>query len=194
MKRLTAGLLLAATVLLARPAIAQIAPATGPVDITANELEVIDPQHMTVWRGDVDVIRGQDRLRADKLNVYFSAKRAGGAPAPGAGAGGPGSTWGNKIDHMVAEGHVFFVSPTQTARGDHAYYDLGNNTVTVTGDVIVVQGQNVIHGDKLIINQKTGRATMVSPAPKAAPRVRGIFYPSEHNSAQGASAAPAAQP
>lgn len=179
MKRLTAGLLLAATVLLAAPAMAQLAASGGPIDISANELELVDAQHLAVWRGDVDALQGRSRLRADVLNVYFT-----GTPSKGsdASAASPGRNWG-KVDHMEAEGHVFYVSPTQSARGDRAVYELASNTVTVTGDVIVVQGQSVIHGQKLVIDVKSGHATMAASTAAAPERVRGIFYPNQSTAA-----------
>ena len=179
MKRLTAGLALAATVLLAAPAVAQLSPSGGPIDISANELELVDAQHLAIWRGDVDALQQRNRLRADVLNVYFTGKSTNGAPET-SNAAAPGRNWG-KVDHMVAEGHVFYVSPTQTAHGDHAVYDLASDTVTVTGDVIVVQGQSVIHGEKMVIDVKSGHATMVAPAPATPQRVRGIFYPNQNN-------------
>ncbi len=51
----------------------------------------------------------------------------------------------------------------------------------MTGDVIVEQGQSVIHGEKLVIDVKTGHATMASAAESRTPsgRVRGIFYANE---------------
>lgn len=203
MNRLTAGLVLAAAALVAPQAMAQLAKTSGPIDISANELELVDAQHLAIWRGDVDAIQGQDRLRSDVLNVYFTGKPSDGAQGSGAGqspngaqtsnAAAPGRDWG-KVDHMVAEGHVFFVTPTQTARGDHGVYDLASDTVTVTGDVIVVQGQSVIHGEKLFIEVKSGHATMVPAGPPSPQRVRGVFYPNQNNTAEGDSAAPAKQP
>ena len=90
----------------------------------------------------------------------------------------PGRNWG-KVKRAEAEGHVFFVSPQQTARGDHGLYELGSDTITITGDVIVAQGQSVVHGDKLVINTKTNQAVMVSNAKGRGKsgRVQGIFYP-----------------
>ena len=52
----------------------------------------------------------------------------------------------------------------------------------MTGDVIVAQGDSVVKGDKLIIEVKTGHATMVSAAQGrgAQNRVRGVFYPDQN--------------
>ena len=184
MTRLTAALLCAASLSLAGAAMAQFAPSGGPIDISANELELVDAQHLAIWRGDVDALQGRNRLRADVVNIYFNGK-----PTPGGSGSGasPGRNWG-KVDHMVAEGHVYFVSPTQNARGDHAVYELGPDTITLTGDVIVEQGQSVIHGARLVIDVRTGHASMASTGQtrSASGRVRGIFYPNEQNGSGGA--------
>ena len=92
---------------------------------------------------------------------------------------------------MVAEGHVYFISPTQNARSDHAVYDLAPDTITMTGDVVVVQGQSVIHGEKLIIDVRSGHATMAATGDSHAPsgRLRGVFYPNEADKGGSGSAA-----
>jgi lipopolysaccharide export system protein LptA len=184
MNRLTAGLLCAGAIALCAPAMAQLAQGKGPIDITGDEAEVINAQHLTIWRGSVDAIQGQDRLRTDVLNVYFTGKPGGDSTPSKTGA--LGGDWG-KIDHMVADGHVYYVSPQQNARSDHAVYELGPDTITMTGDVIVEQGQSVVHGEKLVIDVHTGHATMVAARDDKAPsgRVRGVFYPNENSSSGG---------
>jgi lipopolysaccharide export system protein LptA len=184
MNRLTAGLLCAAGLVLCGPATAQLAQGKGPIDVFGNELEVIDAQHLAIWRGDVDAVQGGNRLRADVLNIFYTGKPGSAAASDAAPAKSGPSTWG-KVDHMVADGHVYFVSPQQNARGDHAVYELGPDTITLTGDVIVVQGQSVIRGQKLVIDVRTGHATMASAGDaRSSGRVRGIFYP---NSSEGGS-------
>jgi len=94
-----------------------------------------------------------------------------------------------RIQRMEAEGPVYFVTPTQQAKGDHATYEAVADTVTLTGNVILVQDKNVVKGEKLIIDQKTGHSTLVSSPKVDKGRVRGVFYPS-----QQPAAAPAATP
>jgi lipopolysaccharide export system protein LptA len=180
MKRLMAGLLLTGALAIAAPAAAQFAAGGGPIDVTANELELVDAQHLAIWRGDVEAMQGRNRMRADVLNIYFAGTSSSTGSAKSAGGVAPGRNWG-KVQRVTAEGNVFYISPTQTARGDHGLYEQGSNSITITGDVIVVQGQSVVHGDKLVIDLKTNRATMVSDArgTGAHGRVRGIFYPND---------------
>ena len=184
MNRVTAGLLCAASLALGAPATAQLAQGSGPIDFSANSLELVDAQHQAIWRGDVDAIRGTNRLRSDVLNIYFANKPGEETASASSQGAAPGRNWG-KVDHMVAEGHVYFISPTQNARSDHAVYELTPDTITMTGDVIVVQGQSVIHGEKLIIDVRSGHATMAAAdgARASSGRVRGIFYPNEADKA-----------
>ena len=170
MKRL-AALLLTGALLAAGPGQAQISSSGGPIDITADQLELIDAQHLAIWRGDVEALQGGNRLRADQVNIHFSGKG-------GASAGAPGRNWG-PVQRIEADGKVFFVSPQQTARGNKAVYEVGPDTITISGDVIVAQGQSVVRGDRLVIEVRSGRATMASNARgrNASGRVRGVFYP-----------------
>lgn len=177
MKRLAAGLVLLGS-LWGLSAAAQLAPGNGPIDMSADELELIDAQHIAIWRGSVDALQGTNRMRADQVKLFFSGRAP--ASAGAASAGAPGKNWGD-VQRMEAEGNVFFVSPQQRARGDHAVYSLETGDLVMTGDVIVAQGQSVVKGDKLIIEVKSGHATMVSAAKgrNAKNRVRGVFYPNQ---------------
>lgn len=198
LKQLLAMSSLVGLAALASSAQAQIATGpnnNGPIDVTADKLEMVDAEHLAIWRGNVEAVQNGSRLVADTVNVYFSGKSAAPAkpvakPAAG-GAASVGQDWG-AVQRMVAEGHVFFVSQDQTARGEHAVYELEPDTITMTGDVVVVQGDNVVKGDKLVIQVKTGHADIISNAQgrNKPERVRGVFYNSGATPAPGAPAAP----
>jgi lipopolysaccharide export system protein LptA len=158
----------------------------GPIDISADEVEVIDAERRGVWRGNVEAIQGVNRMRAPVLTIYFAPARAGAAAGSGPGAG-----WGD-VQRMEADGPVYYVTPQQNARGDHATYEAATNTMTMTGNVVLVQDKNVVQGDKLTVDTKTNHSVLVSNnAGRGGKRVRGVFYPS--NAAQAAPA-PAARP
>jgi lipopolysaccharide export system protein LptA len=196
----TTSLCLVALALSPLAAHAQIAAGNGPTDVTADQLELVDAEHRAIWTGNVQVVQNGNRLVSDVLNIYYSGKAADAAaakPAPAAkpGLANPASLggWGD-VQKLVAEGHVFYVSPDQTARGDHAVYEATPDTITLTGNVVVVQGQNVVKGDKLVIDVKTNHANMVSNVQgKNHPeRVRGVFYNSANATAPSAPAPGAA--
>jgi lipopolysaccharide export system protein LptA len=164
MHRWTAALVACLTAL-AGAATAQIGNSNAPIDITADSAEVVNSQCLAIWRGSAEALQGQTRLRADVIKV-FSQRRGNACGA---------------TRRIEAEGGVFYVTPTQTARGDRATYDAGAATIVITGNVIIVQGRNVARGDRLTINVNTRAAQMESNnRGRGRPnRVRGVFYPNE---------------
>jgi lipopolysaccharide export system protein LptA len=153
----------------------------GPVDITADELEVQNKACISTWKGKAEALQGQARLRADIIRAIFATK-------PGSG-GGTGTGACGDLLRMEAEGSVYYVtSKDQRVRGDNGVYDAGSDTVTLTGDVVAVQGQNVLRGSRMVFNTQTGEGHMVgsSSGRNAGSRPRGVFYPSKKQQQQQA--------
>lgn len=148
----------------ASAALAQLDP-RAPIDITADSSEVIQSQCQSTWSGAVEALQGRTRLRADSVRMYSFKK---------------GDTCGAS-DRMEATGQVYFVTPERTVRADAAIYSFGGESITLSGNVIVVQGKSVVRGDRLVINTKTGQATMSSNTTgrNKTGRVRGVFYPNQ---------------
>ena len=162
---------------LASPAAAQLAQnSDAPVDITADALEVVNTQCLSIWSGSAEALQDKARLRADVLKTYNKkgeARPNGQSSACGA------------LERMEAIGNVYYVTPQQRVRGDNANYDVAADKIVITGDVVAVQGQNVIRGDRLTVNAKTGDAQMESNAKGrgAKTRPRAVIYPSEQQQA-----------
>jgi lipopolysaccharide export system protein LptA len=182
---------LACGLLLGGHAMAQIAPGTGPaskapIATTSDKLDRDDNKHMTVLTGSVEALQGPARLVTDKLTIYSygpgegpdAQAKAGASPAKASSAPGQDDTSINGVKQMIAEGHVFYVTQNETARGDRGVWDAQPDTITLTGGVIVVQGKNVLRGDKMVIDRKTGQTTVVSDATgrNNPNRVRAVIY------------------
>jgi len=164
----------AALALLAGPALGQqlAQNAKGPVDIAADELTANNAECSSTWRGNVEALQDTARLRSDVLIAYM--QKVGSNP------GQPGGNCGD-LNRMEAQGNVYYVTPQQRVRGDNAVYDAANETLTITGDVIAVQGQNVLRGGRMVVNTRTGQGQMESAAKgrNRPNRVRGVFYPQQ---------------
>lgn len=156
----------------ATPAHAQLSEGGGPVSYSANNLEYFDSERRLVLQGDVDIVQNDARLRADRITLYFSGTSGG--PA----AGGQQGLGSGDIERMIAEGEVFYIRPSQDARGDRAVYDVRQDSVTFSGNVIVMSQENVIRGETLVLHISS-RQTVIRP--QAGQRVRGVFVPSEGN-------------
>ena len=146
----------------------------GPIDITADELEVQNKVCVSTWKGKAEALQGEARLRADLIRAHFQTK-------PGSGGASGTGACGDLIK-MEAEGNVYYVtSKNQRVRGDNGVYDAQNESVTLTGDVVAVQDQNVLRGTRMVFNTQTGEGRMVGNATgaNAKGRPRGVFYPSK---------------
>jgi len=126
------ALMATALLLPAAPALAQIGDSRLPLDIEADHVEVLDAEHRIVWRGNVNAVQGDSALRAARIDVHYT----------GTGVGGTNG-WGD-IDRIVATTDVFYITPEQTARGDRGVYSLAEETITLTGDVVIRQGDNTV--------------------------------------------------
>ena len=160
-----------------------------PYDISADQQEMFNEERKTIYRGNVVVIQGTDRLNTPQLTLFFAKKDPNAKPAKTGAAATATSTFG-KMERMEAEGPVYVTSATQNAKGDHGTYIAADDTTTLTGNVVLVQDKNVSTGDKLIIHKTDNHATLFSKS-GAPQRVRGVFYQDDQAKAPGAQAAPA---
>lgn len=148
MTRLLAIFLLAA----ASPASAQFAPdSDAPVRGSADTAEY--KPGLTILRGQVDVRQADTRILADEMKIYSATERA-------PGAGGAGAF--EDVSKIEAIGNFFYLTPEQEVRGKQGVYLAADNTFTVTGDVILLQGEdNVVTGERLIYDLGTNQARVV---------------------------------
>ena len=142
-----------------------------PIEISADSLEVIQPQQLAIFKGNVDAVQGDLRLRADTLKVHYRQRPAG-QPAPAGAAVNPQAS----IHRIDAVGRVFISSPEETARGDVGVYDVDNRVITLEGEVVLTRGDNVLRGNRATMDLASGRSIMV---PTAGERVHGLFVPNK---------------
>src|SRR5215470_8615600 len=114
------------------------------------------------------------------------AKPGDAAPAAGPTAGAQPSGVGlgdngTQISKIEARGDVIITSDQdQTTTSDWALYDVPAQLVTVGGNVVLVQGKNVLKGDRLVIDLKTGESRFENRGNTAAGgRIRALFMPKE---------------
>lgn len=126
---------------------------SGPIRIEADSLEVRDKDKAATFSGNVVVRRNDSTIRAAKMTVFY----AGGNSAPST-AGMPSAE--QQVKRIEMAGNVVFVQKDQQGSGDNAVYDKTNETLTMSGNVTLTQGQNVAKGQKLIVNMRTGGAKL----------------------------------
>ena len=141
-----------------------------PIDIQSDTLEVLDDEKRAIFRGNVEAVQGGMTLRSRELLVHYD--------------GGEGLSGSNsRITKIRADGTVLITTEKQqTATSDWAIFDVKSQLVTIGGNVVLSQGENVIKGDRLVIDLKTGRSRFENEGQVAEKkRVRGIFKPKQAN-------------
>lgn len=127
-----------------------------PVKIEAARLEVRDKQKMATFSGNVKVVQGDTTMRCRTLVVYYDQKQDGASKPPAMQAAQPGPAGASSITRLEAKGSVVVTQKDQTATGDNAVFDMKANTVTLMNNVTVSQGQNVVQGERLVVDLTTG--------------------------------------
>ncbi len=166
---------------LAIPAVAQGTSAlkhhdtNAPVDIDAGRAELSNKANHVVFTGAVKIKQGDLNLNAERVKIFYQAK-------------------GDQqvATRMDASGGVRLTSPSETATGNMGVYDVERRLVTVTGGVILTQGQSVLRGERLAIDLDSGRSTIdgrggaETPAQAGQPsgRVTGHFVVPERTPAR----------
>jgi lipopolysaccharide export system protein LptA len=161
----------------------------APVQIEAATLEVHDKSKTAMFSGNVQVVQGDTTMRCRSLVVFYGqevgiGEASGEATTGTAGKTPLGGTKGaQNIRRIEARGGVTVLTKDQSASGDLGIYDLKNKTITLSGNVVISQGQNVIHGERVVVDTETGNARVESGGSSAGAsagsggRVRALIQP-----------------
>jgi lipopolysaccharide export system protein LptA len=166
-----------------------------PVHIEAATLEVRDKDKVATFSGDVRVKQGDTGLRSKSLLVFYEQDSADAGKGKTLTAATPGPGGQQKIKRLEARGGVVVTQKEQTATGDLGIFDMKTNTVTLTGNVVMTQGQNVLRGERLVVDLTSG-VSRVESGKSGTGRVQGLFLPGSTmpDSKPGASGTPLPRP
>lgn len=131
---------------------AMTADTKAPVDLSADSLQVDQKTGHAVFSGNVVIGQGDMRLGAQKVVVEYV----------------PGDR--RKIARLHASGNVTLVSGPDAAEAAEAVYEVETGVITLTGDVVMAQGQNVLSGNRMTVDLAQGSARVDG-------RVRSVLQP-----------------
>lgn len=114
----------------------------APIDVAADRAEAQDRADRAIFAGNVVVRQGSLTLRTARLTVAYATQN------------------GIDVNRIDASGGVTVTSPSETARGDFAVYDLDEGLITMIGNVRLDRGGSFLSGGRLTIDLDTGRAVM----------------------------------
>ena len=110
------------------------------LDMTSDKLSISQVDGSARFEGNVVIGQGDMRISAELVIVTYLAE------------GG--------IDRLTASGGVTFVTKTNAAESEEADYSLTNNTLVMTGKVLLKQGQNAISAETMNLDLATGSAVL----------------------------------
>jgi lipopolysaccharide export system protein LptA len=136
-----------------------------PVKIQAAAFEVREKDKVATFTGDVHVFNGDTELRCKALTVFYDEDSSGHNMK----AAEPGPGGERQIKRIEAKGGVTVVQNDQHAAGDAAIFNMRENTVTLTGNVVVTKGADILRGQRLMVDLTNGVSKMDQG------RVEGLF-------------------
>ncbi|WP_373236480.1 LptA/OstA family protein [Cohaesibacter celericrescens] len=139
----------------------------APIEIEADQLDIYDQKKLAVFKGNVRAQQGETILNTATLTIHYSGGGAGTAQS---------------ITRLEAIGGVQISQKDQKATGSTAYVDMVKEVITLSGNVVLSQGANVLRGSKLTIDMQSGAARLASSSASSGTgnkpkRVQGLFIP-----------------
>lgn len=148
------------------------------IEVGAEISEFLERERLVILSGEVDVIQGPLRLRADKVLIAYQPDEDVSSLDGAAGT----------ISKLEAIGNVKVDCGDEHMRGQTATYDIKARTIDLSGDVTLVRGQNILKGQMLSINLDTGKSRILGNAPNLSQsgdgRVQAIFNPPEKDESE----------
>ena len=114
------------------------------IEINSDNLKIDNNVGIAVFNGDVEIKLNKVILKAQKVTVTYSINE----------------TSKQKITEILAINDVFFISNKDITKADSALYSLSDNTIKLSGNVLINQGSTSFSGKELSINLGSGQGTM----------------------------------
>jgi lipopolysaccharide export system protein LptA len=137
-----------------------------PIQIEAASLEMRDKKKEATFAGNVKVVQGDTTMTSKTLVVFYESS-SGQATTPAANAkpaaksatmqsATPGPGGASSIKRLEARGSVVVTQKDQVVTGETAIFDTKANLITMLGGVVLTNCQNVLRGDRLMVDMTTG--------------------------------------
>ena len=129
-----------------------------PILITSDRMEVDRQKNILIYQGHVVTIQRDMTMRSDKLTTYFDSDL-------------------QQIKEAIAEGKLVQVTQgDRVATGTKAVFDGVAQTMTMTGNPMMRQGNSQVSGERIIYFMTEDRMIVESGKDR---RVEGTIFPEE---------------
>lgn len=126
-----------------------------PTVITADKVEYYSKEKVAIYRGNVEVNRGDIYLKADSLKIFLDDR--------------------SDISKILATGNVYFKQNNRWGRSNEAEYIKDQDVIILKGKAEVHQDKNSVEGETIYYYITEEKAVSIGQKD----RVRSIFFPKE---------------
>lgn len=130
---------------------------SGPVNISAKELEFDYRTRTLTYRGSVVVSQADLKVSSDALRVILNEEAR------------------EVIREVTAEGNVRIEQGDRVATGGRAVFDQAKRTVVLSENAVLREGPNEVAGERVVVYLDEQRSVVEG----GNQRVRAILYPQE---------------
>lgn len=127
-----------------------------PIYITSDRMEVDQKKNIITYKGRVVTLQGEMTMRSEALTAYYN----------------PGM---KQLKEVVAEGKVHLTQGDRVATGSKAVFNDKDQTITLSGNPVVRQGNSEVSGDRITFYMEEDRAV----AEGGNQRVKATIFPEE---------------
>lgn len=145
------------------------------IEIVSDTTVIIYDKNEAIFSGNVIAKHGDTQINTDEMKIIYASRQG-------------GSKEGKKYNEDILSipkikkiqfiGNVFIKTSKEQASSRNGEYDLANATLVLWGDVLLKKDSNILVGDRLVYDKKTGRGLMMvdkNIAKKSKKRVRAIL-------------------
>src|SRR5712692_1848138 len=170
------GMLIALSIWMASPFLAQAADVTGkagretkksgglsfsvdknePIFITSDHMEADRKKNTIIYKGRVVTVQGEMTMNSEALTAYYDPEM-------------------KLLKEVIAEGKVNVTQGDRVATGAKAVFNQTTKTEVLTGDPVVRQGNSQVSGSRITFYMEQDRAV----AEGGDQRVKATIFPGE---------------
>lgn len=115
------------------------------LEVTADSLTVDQATGASEFSGNVLAVQGGMRISAESLRLEYERV---------------GQSGSQRIGRVIASGGVLMATPDEAIEARGAVYSLTDQTLEMTGGVMLVQGANTLSGERFFADLRAGTGSM----------------------------------
>jgi len=109
------------------------------ITITSDRMELDQKKNTVIYMGNVVTVRGNVTMKSDTLTATYNSEM-------------------KRLTEVVAEGNLEMTQGNRMATGTKAIFNSDDNSIVLTGDPVIRQGNSQVSGCRIImfINEERG--------------------------------------